>query len=178
MAECAATEIGFAPSCGALVENSNAATNATLASDQQGGNSCLLTRITPSNASSFPPPSLNQFRGAAARQQHDAAPVVWFRQMTGTEWQRDSHSYDLQTKAYRRMLADNSAAEQTRDRSDRVRSDAVAADGLHQKKMKRAAQKRARDEAELEEIRARDRACAAMLEPLTDRSQAPVHRFG
>jgi len=44
-----------------------------------------LPRITKANAESYPAPNLNQFRTVAARASDDAAPVLWFWQMTGTD---------------------------------------------------------------------------------------------
>ena len=47
----------------------------------------------PTNAVLFPPPSLDKFRTAASRAPADAAPVLWYWQMTGETWDRQTHSY-------------------------------------------------------------------------------------
>ena len=80
-----------------------------------------LPRIVAANATSYPPPSLNSFRTAAARAPADSAPALWYWQLTGEEWRRDGHSYDLATKAWRRMPAEHKAAERERERK-RARS--------------------------------------------------------
>ena len=63
-----------------------------------------LPRITTDNAAQHPPPSLNAFRTAAARAPADSKPAVWFWQMTGNEWPRDGHSFELEKKRHRRMV--------------------------------------------------------------------------
>ena len=63
-----------------------------------------LPRIDPSNAARFPPADLNQFRAASARAPADSSPALWFWQVTGDEWPRDGHSYDVAKKRYRRMV--------------------------------------------------------------------------
>ena len=80
-----------------------------------------LPRIVAANASSYPPISLNSFRSAAARAPADSAPALWYWQLTGEEWRRDGHSYDLATKVWRRMPAEQKAAERERERK-RARS--------------------------------------------------------
>ena len=45
------------------------------------------------NAAIYPPPSLDKFRTAALRAPADAAPVLWYWQMTGETWDRQTHSY-------------------------------------------------------------------------------------
>ena len=84
-----------------------------------------LPRIVASNAATYPPPSLNSFRTAAARAPANSAPACWYWQLTGDEWQRDGHSYELAKKRYKRMLAEHKAAEREReskrDRSSRKR---------------------------------------------------------
>ena len=76
-----------------------------------------LPRIVADNATSYPPPSLNSFRTAAARAPADSAPALWYWQLTGEEWRRDSHSYELAKKAWRRVPAEHKAAERERDRT-------------------------------------------------------------
>jgi len=63
-----------------------------------------LPRITAENAAQHPPPSLNGFRTAAARAPANSVPALWFCQMTGDEWPRDSHSFDVAKKRHRRMV--------------------------------------------------------------------------
>ena len=75
-----------------------------------------LPRIVAANASSYPPPSLNKFRTTAARAPADSAPALWYWQMTGGEWPRDGHSYELAKFAWRRIPAEHKAAERERDR--------------------------------------------------------------
>ena len=45
------------------------------------------------NAAKYPPPSLDRFRTAASREPADAAPVLWYWQMTGKTWDRKTYSY-------------------------------------------------------------------------------------
>ena len=73
-----------------------------------------LPRIVAANATSHPPPSLNNYRTAAARAPANSAPALWYWQLTGEEWLRDSHSYELAAKAWRRMPAEHKAAERER----------------------------------------------------------------
>ena len=47
------------------------------------------------NAAQYPPPSLNNFRTTASREPADAPPVLWYWQMTGEEWNRETHSYQV-----------------------------------------------------------------------------------
>ena len=47
------------------------------------------------NAAIYPPPSLDKFRTAALRAPADAAPVLWYWQMTGETWDRKTHSYKV-----------------------------------------------------------------------------------
>ena len=63
-----------------------------------------LPRITATNATSYPPPSLNSYRTTSARAPADSAPALWYWQMTGDEWLRDGHSYDLEKKRHARMV--------------------------------------------------------------------------
>ena len=63
-----------------------------------------LPRITSENASQHPPPSLNRFRSAAARAPANSVPALWYWQMTGDEWPRDGHSFDIEKKRHRRMV--------------------------------------------------------------------------
>ena len=75
-----------------------------------------LPRIVAAIASSYPPPSLHKFRTAAARAPADSAPALWYWQLTGEEWPRDGHTYEIATKAWRRMPAEHKAAERERER--------------------------------------------------------------
>ena len=63
-----------------------------------------LPRIDATNAARFPPADLNKFRAASARAPADSSPALWFWQVTGDEWPRDGHSYDVAKKRYRRMV--------------------------------------------------------------------------
>ena len=60
--------------------------------------------ISAANAKQHPPPSLNSFRTAAARAPANSKPALWFWQMTGDEWPRDGHSFDIEKKRHRRMV--------------------------------------------------------------------------
>jgi len=73
-------------------------------------------RIDATNAAAFMPPSLNCFRTAASRAAPDSAPAVWYQQMTGRDWDRGSHSYELEKKRHRRLLDEHKIAERERDR--------------------------------------------------------------
>lgn len=77
-----------------------------------------LPAITDANAADFQPPDLRQFRAAASRTA-DSRPGLWFKQMTGTEWDGEGHSYELEKKRHRRMLAE----QQTREREREVKRD-------------------------------------------------------
>ena len=63
-----------------------------------------LPRITAESAAQHPPPSLNNFRTPAARAPANSVPALWFWQMTGEEWLRDGHSFDIEKKHHRRMV--------------------------------------------------------------------------
>ena len=63
------------------------------------------------NADQFPPPSLNSFRTAALRAPADAAPVLWYWQMTGAEWDRKTASYQDEAKRHWRLNYDNKEKE-------------------------------------------------------------------
>ena len=99
-----------------------------------------LPRIVTANAASYPPPSLNNFRTAAARAPADSAPALWYWQLTGEEWQRDGHSYELAKKAWRRMPAEHKAAEHERDRSGRKRPADDGAKAAQRSRVKREAE--------------------------------------
>ena len=47
------------------------------------------------NAAQYPPPSLDKFRTKESRAPVNAAPMLWYWQMTGKEWNRESHSYQV-----------------------------------------------------------------------------------
>ena len=105
-------------------------------------------RITHANAADFPPPSLNAFRTDAARAPADCAPARWFKQMTGGEWDRTSHCYEVEKKRWRR-LGDVAYKEREYER-DRKRIEAPAGERValyEQRKCTRDAQ---RDERELQ----------------------------
>ena len=57
-----------------------------------------LPRISAENAAQHPPPSLHDFRRASARAPANSVPALWFWQMTGEEWLRDGHSFDIEKK--------------------------------------------------------------------------------
>ena len=99
-----------------------------------------LPRIVTANATSHPPPSLNQYRTAAARAPADSAPALWYWQQTGEEWWiRDSHNYELAKMAWRRMIPEHKAKERERDRSGRKRSADDRAQAARRSRVKREA---------------------------------------
>ncbi|MEO1474654.1 MAG: hypothetical protein AAFS03_12100 [Pseudomonadota bacterium] len=61
-----------------------AAASASLSSFKQinAGNAAAFPRIDAGNAAAFPPPRLANFLGEK-RKSPDAAPAMWYRQMTG-----------------------------------------------------------------------------------------------
>ena len=68
-----------------------------------------LERITQLNAAHFPPPSLKDFLGAAARGPL-SRPARWYWQMTGdVDWDRAGASYKKQTDIWRGMVGGNAA---------------------------------------------------------------------
>ena len=73
-----------------------------------------LPRITVANAVDYPPPSLDSFRTPSSRAATDAAPVLWYWQMTGELWDRESRSYQLVRKKHWRMLPANQLKEKQR----------------------------------------------------------------
>ena len=99
-------------------------------------------QVASENAWQYPPPSLNKFRTAASREPADAPPVLWYWQMTGEQWDRKSHSYEvclclshrthersadecgsirvwqLARKSHWRMLEDNQAKENEREETE------------------------------------------------------------
>ena len=58
-----------------------------------------LPPITHDNAAAYPPPDLRPFRSAASRTA-DSAPALWYKQMTGAEWDGGGHSYELEKKRH------------------------------------------------------------------------------
>ena len=50
-----------------------------------------LPMITVANAADFEPPSL---KGAVSREL-DATPALWYFQMTGKDWNGETHSYSI-----------------------------------------------------------------------------------
>ena len=101
-------------------------------------------RIACSNAADYPPPSLNAYRTAASRAPADSPPAVWFKQMTGREWDRQSKSYDLEKKRWRRM-ADGTYIAKEKDRQAEL-----------QAQQKRDAEERAEQRREEAPFRHRD----------------------
>ena len=105
---------------GALTLSSTNAARAAAHAERLG-----LPRISPENAAAYPPPSLNAFRKPESRQPDDSAPALWYYQMTGCDWDRAGHSYDLEKKRHQRMLAEHKQSEKQReaqrDRSKRER---------------------------------------------------------
>jgi len=73
-----------------------------------------LPRITVANAVDYPPPSLDSFRTPSSRAAADAAPVLWYWQMTGELWDRESRSYQLVRKKHWRMVPANQLKEKQR----------------------------------------------------------------
>jgi len=70
-----------------------------------------LPRITNQNAADYPPPSLNSYRTAASRAP-SSAPAIWFKQMTGSAWDCQAKSFDMEKKRWRRMADDEYKAKE------------------------------------------------------------------
>ena len=129
----------------AVAADSNATVEPTIAElAERAGLPRILPRLrrnrASENAAQYPPPSLNKFRTAASRQPADAPPVLWYWQMTGEEWDRKSHSYEVRVpasnsraslltcgsirvwqlarKSHWRMLEDNQAKENEREETE------------------------------------------------------------
>ena len=107
------------------------------------------TWITPSNAADYPPPSLNAYRTDASRAAADCAPVVWFKQMTGKEWDRQGRSYDCERKRYSRMMADSTSRAKETERLQKR-------DAERQAQQKRDAEERAEQRREAAPFNRRD----------------------
>ena len=105
--------------------------------------------ITPSNAADYPPPSLNAYRTDASRAAADCAPVVWFKQMTGKEWDRQGRSYDCERKRYSRMMADSTSRAKETERLQKR-------DAERQAQQKRDAEERAKQRREAAPFNRRD----------------------
>ena len=76
-----------------------------------------LPRIDATNAAQYPPADLHKCRAASTRAPADSSPALWFWQMTGDEWSRDGHSYDVAKKRYRRMVGQRQRIEPCRHAS-------------------------------------------------------------
>ena len=101
-----------------------------------------LPRISSANAAAYPPPSLNEFRTEAARKAADAPPAIWYWQMTGLEWARDSRTYELEKKRYRRLVEDK-ATEREREQQRAPRERARDEDKEREREQQRAPRERA-----------------------------------
>ena len=63
---------------------------------------------TRENAVDLEPPDLNKLRGTGKREQRDGEsgkPRMWYWQMTGMRWDLTGKSFDVETKAWRRLAA-------------------------------------------------------------------------
>jgi hypothetical protein len=101
------------------------------------------------NAAAYPPPSLIAFRTAASRAPANCAPARWFKQMTGSEWDRSSHSYEIQKKRWRRLGDDAYQERETKRLRERV------VDGRKDNEYKKTrAEQHARDAEDAENMRA------------------------
>ena len=79
-----------------------------------------LQRFCTCGANARVPPSLNKFRTDESRAPNDCEPVLWYWQMTGEDWDRQGHSYELEKKRHRRLVQPLSARQQEAER-DRQR---------------------------------------------------------
>jgi hypothetical protein len=121
-----------------------------------------LPPITHDNAAAYPPPDLRPFRSAASRTA-DSAPALWFKQMTGAEWDGGGHSYELEKKRHRRMLEEHTKSERERelkrDRSGRAKQEGRVTSYTTEQQRVYKAQRR--EEQRPERERAREAAAAA-----------------
>ena len=101
------------------------------------------TSITASNAASNRPPTL---RGRKERGP-GSAPALWYRRVTGCDWDGGSRSYTLALQKYHRMLPESRLRERQRDRSARDHSGRARARPADDSK-RRQAQRVAKREAE------------------------------
>ena len=133
---------------GALTLSSTNAARAAAHAERLG-----LPRISPENAAAYPPPSLNAFRKPESRQPDDSAPALWYWQMAGCDWDRAGHSYELEKKRHRRMLAEHKQSEKQReaqrDRSKRVWPEDTS-EQHYQRRVAQQERERAEADAELE----------------------------
>ena len=134
-----------------------------------------LPRIhTRDDALQHEPPSLDAYRAAASREPDDCAPALWYWQMTGLDWDRQTRTYRLQRMRHERLAASDAqrqaeaSRDQKRDRSERDRP--AAADDSIRRQEQLAAQRKA-DDALLADLdwradaprRARQKLFAALL---------------
>ena len=56
--------------------------------------------ITKENASEHPPPDLKKFKKLGARGP-TSEPAIWFKKMTGKEWDGDGYSYSVEKMRWR-----------------------------------------------------------------------------
>ena len=122
-----------------------------------------LPRITAANAAQYKPPPITGL-DQAARVAASSAPLAWYRQMTGGEWDGSGHDYDVVRKRWRRMAdkdyqRQEREREAKRDRSARVRP---ADDGAQASARRKA--KQAQTLQEFESERARERLFIRLLE--------------
>ena len=113
-----------------------------------------LPRLSWQNATAyppFPPPSLNAFRTAASRAAPDCAPALWFKQMTGRQWDCDSHSYELEKKRWRRLPYARDSEYVRKERERLAKRDQARLPVLQEKREQQRAQQLATD-AEDEEL--------------------------
>ena len=65
-------------------------------------------RLVRDNAADWGPPDLNKLKGAGnldARNGDAGEPSMWYWQVYGTSWDRQRRSFNVATKAYRRLSA-------------------------------------------------------------------------
>lgn len=122
-----------------------------------------LPRITADNAVQYKPPPIAGI-DQAARVAAGSAPLAWYRQMTGAEWDGSGRDYNVVRKRWRRMgdkefQARERERETKRDRSARVRP---ADDGARASARRKAKEAQALQEFESE--RARERLFIRLLE--------------
>ena len=121
-----------------------------------------LPPITHDNAAAYQPPDLRPFRSAASRTA-DSAPALWYKQMTGAEWDGGGHSYELEKKRHRRMLDEHKESERQRERK-RDRSGRATQEGRvtsYTTEQQRVHKAQRREEQRPERERAREAAAAA-----------------
>lgn len=122
-----------------------------------------LPRISPENAAAYPPPSLNAFRKPESRQPDDAKPALWYWQMTGCDWDRAGHSYELEKKRHRRMLAEHKQSEKQRE-AQRDRSKRERPEDESEQRYQRYVKQREREWAEADDEVRHERECSLKCE--------------